>query len=633
MGALVRGSIDIRIVQFLHESPYSILRSGFPAATLRGARPFRPAATLSSGNRQVIHLLPLLALQSPTPAVVPADTAWMLVATAMVLLMTPALAFFYGGLVRSKNSLNTMMMSFAALGAVGVVWALLGYSLAFAEGNGWIGGGAYALLAGVGTEAKGSIPHVLFMAYQGTFAIITAALISGAVVERMRFGPYLAFIVLWSLLVYAPVAHWVWGGGWLMSRGVLDFAGGTVVHINAGVSALVAALVLGVRKDYGRQAILPHNVPFVLLGAGLLWFGWFGFNGGSALGANELAAVAFTNTFLAPMATLVVWVLLDYFRSGHATAVGGATAIVIGLVAVTPAAGYISPMSALVLGAVAASELFRDRRAVAHAAGRFAGRVRRPRNRRHHRRAAHGRLRLEGLEPGRGRRSAGRQPGPVGHAGARGREFHRLFGRRHVRHSPAAVAGHGAPHRAPRGGSGAGRHPAWRRGVYQRRGLDPRHSRRGAGGIAGPRAHPPGRALRPEDAAMKLIVAIIRPDRLNEVLEALYRAEVTGLTVSRVLGHGGETDRVETYRGTTVKMELQEKVRLEIGVSEPFVEITVQAILAPARTGEVGDGKVFVLDVDQVYRIRTGERDEQAVTPAGGQAGGRAEGRAVGTAV
>jgi ammonium transporter, Amt family len=302
----------------------------------------------------VTHPPLLLALQAAAPTVVPADTAWMLISTALVLLMTPALAFFYGGLVRSKNSLNTMMMSFAALGVVGCVWALLAYSLAFAEGNAWIGGTTNALLAGVGTEAKGTIPHVLFMAYQGTFAIITAALISGAVVERMRFGPYLAFIALWTVFVYAPVAHWVWGGGWLMSRGVLDFAGGTVVHINAGVSALVAALVLGERKDYGRQAILPHNVPFVLLGAGLLWFGWFGFNGGSALAANELAGLAFTNTFLAPMATLVVWVLLDYFRTGRATAVGGATGIVIGLVAITPAAGFISPMSALVLGALAA---------------------------------------------------------------------------------------------------------------------------------------------------------------------------------------------------------------------------------------------------------------------------------------
>jgi Amt family ammonium transporter len=288
------------------------------------------------------------------PAVVAADTAWMLIATALVLLMTPALAFFYGGLVRSKNSLNTMMMSFAALGVVGIVWALLAYSLAFSEGNAWIGSTANALLGGVGTEAKGTIPHVLFMAYQGTFAIITAALISGAVVERMRFGPYLVFIALWTVLVYAPVAHWVWGGGWLMSRGVLDFAGGTVVHINAGVSALVAALVLGTRKDYGRQAILPHNVPFVLLGAGLLWFGWFGFNGGSALAANELAGLAFTNTFLAPMATLVVWVLIDYLRTGRATAVGGATGIVVGLVAITPAAGFVSPGGALLLGAIAA---------------------------------------------------------------------------------------------------------------------------------------------------------------------------------------------------------------------------------------------------------------------------------------
>jgi Amt family ammonium transporter len=298
---------------------------------------------------------PLLAtIQDAAPAVVPADTAWMLVATALVLLMTPALAFFYGGLVRSKNSLNTMMMSFVALGAVGITWALLAYSLAFGEGNAWIGGTTNALLGGVGTEAKGTLPHVLFMAFQGTFAIITAALISGAVVERMRFGPYVAFIVLWTLLVYAPVAHWVWGGGWLMTRGVLDFAGGTVVHINAGVSALVAATVLGSRKDYSRQAILPHNVPFVLLGAGLLWFGWFGFNGGSALAANELAALAFTNTFLAPMATLVVWVLLDYFRTGRATAVGGATGIVVGLVAITPAAGFVSPTGAILLGAIAA---------------------------------------------------------------------------------------------------------------------------------------------------------------------------------------------------------------------------------------------------------------------------------------
>jgi Amt family ammonium transporter len=283
-----------------------------------------------------------------------ADTAWMLTSTALVLLMTPALGFFYGGLVRAKNTLNTIMMSVAALGFVGVVWAIIGYSLAFAPGSPVVGSASRAFLHGVGLEAQGTIPHLLFMAYQATFAIITAALVSGAIVERMRFGAYLAFITAWSVVVYAPIAHWVWGGGWLGSLGALDFAGGTVVHINAGAAALVAALVLGPRKDYGRQAILPHSVPFTVLGAGLLWFGGFGFNAGSALGASPSAALAFVNTLLAPAATLVVWTLMDLRRTGKVTAVGGATAIVVGLVAITPAAGFVGPMSGLVLGALAA---------------------------------------------------------------------------------------------------------------------------------------------------------------------------------------------------------------------------------------------------------------------------------------
>ncbi len=283
-----------------------------------------------------------------------ADTAWMLVSTALVLLMTPALGFFYGGLVRGKNALNTMMMSVSALGFVGVAWALLGYSLAFSDGSSLVGGLSRVALRGVGLEAQGSIPHILFMAYQGTFAIITAALISGAIAERMRFSAYLIFITAWSVVVYAPVAHWVWGGGFLSSMGALDFAGGTVVHINAAVAALVAAMMMGARKDYARQAILPHNVPFTLLGAGLLWFGWFGFNAGSALGANTGAALAFANTLLAPTATLVAWTLLDLHRTRKVTAVGAATAIVVGLVAITPAAGLVSPISALAIGAIAA---------------------------------------------------------------------------------------------------------------------------------------------------------------------------------------------------------------------------------------------------------------------------------------
>ena len=282
------------------------------------------------------------------------DIAWMLVSTALVLLMTPALGFFYAGLVRSKNALNTLMMSMVSLGFVGLAWAFLGYSLAFAGSGPLLGGLDFALLRGVGFDAKGTIPHLLFMAFQGTFAIITAALISGAIVERMRFATYIAFITAWSLIVYAPVAHWVWGGGWLAQLGALDFAGGTVVHITAGTAACVAAVMLGPRKDYARQAFVPHSVPFTLLGAGILWFGWFGFNGGSALAANNQAVLAFVNTMLAPAATLAVWTAIDIARTGKATAVGVATAMVVGLVAITPAAGFVSPMSAIILGAVAA---------------------------------------------------------------------------------------------------------------------------------------------------------------------------------------------------------------------------------------------------------------------------------------
>ena len=278
----------------------------------------------------------------------------MLMSTALVLLMTPALAFFYGGLVRSKNALNTMMMSFISLGFVGVLWALLGYSLAFTTGNDWLGDMSNAFLSGVGLEAKGTIPHALFMAFQGTFCIITAALISGAIVERMRFSAYVVFISLWAVVVYSPIAHWVWGGGWLAKMGALDFAGGTVVHVNAAVAAFAAVLAVGKRHGHVQTSIVPHNVPFVLLGAGALWFGWFGFNAGSALAASPIAGLAFVTTMLAPAGTLVVWTILDAIRTGKPTAVGAATAIVVGLVAVTPAAGFVSPLNALILGSIAA---------------------------------------------------------------------------------------------------------------------------------------------------------------------------------------------------------------------------------------------------------------------------------------
>jgi Amt family ammonium transporter len=284
-------------------------------------------------------------------------TAWMLVATALVLMMTPALGLFYAGLVRAKNALNTFMMSVAALGVVTIAWVLIGYSIAFAHGNGFIGGLHYALLrhVGLGPQHGTAIPQLLFMAFEATFCIVTAALVSGAVVERMRFVPFLAFMVLWSVLVYAVLAHWAFSsGGWLAAHGTLDFAGGVPVEMGSGFSALAAALVVGSRNDHHRQAILPHNGVFALLGAGLLWFGWFGFNGGSALGVDSATVLAFSNTLLAPAATLVVWFGLDLLFNRRVTAIGAATAIVVGCVGITPAAGYISPMSALLLGGLAA---------------------------------------------------------------------------------------------------------------------------------------------------------------------------------------------------------------------------------------------------------------------------------------
>ena len=289
-----------------------------------------------------------------TPGIDTGDTAWMLVATALVLMMTPALALFYAGLVRGKNTLNTFMMSIVALGVATLTWALVGYSIAFDEGNGFIGGLDHAFLQGVGFEPRegSTIPHLVFMCFQATFCILTTALVSGAVVERMRFGAYLIFSALWSVLVYAVLAHWAFGGGWLIENGTLDFAGGVPVEMASGFSALAAALVVGARKDYGRQALLPHNSVFVLLGAGLLWFGWFGFNGGSGFSTGNASVLAFANTLLTPAATLVVWIVLDLIRGRQATAIGAATAIIVGCVLITPAGGFISPGWAVVLGVV-----------------------------------------------------------------------------------------------------------------------------------------------------------------------------------------------------------------------------------------------------------------------------------------
>ena len=296
------------------------------------------------------------------------DTAWILAAAALVLLMTPGVAFFYGGMVRVKSVLNMMMMSVVVIGAVSVLWVAFGYSLAFGDGgNGFIGDFSSAGLGdlvGKLTENGGvyPIPALLFAMFQLMFAIITVALISGAVADRMKFMTWTVFAIVWAIIVYFPVAHWVFdfgsdsvddGAGWLAARGVLDFAGGTAVHINAGAAALALVIVMGKRIGFGKTPMRPHNLPFVLLGASLLYFGWFGFNAGSALGANQLATVAFTNTMVATAAGILGWLIVEKIRDGRPTTLGGASGAVAGLVAITPACAFVEPWGAIAIGAIA----------------------------------------------------------------------------------------------------------------------------------------------------------------------------------------------------------------------------------------------------------------------------------------
>ncbi|XGB41632.1 MAG: ammonium transporter [Nodosilinea sp. LVE1205-7] len=317
------------------------------------------------------------ALEVATSALVSADTTFMLISSALVLLMTPALAFFYGGFVRSLNILNTLMMSFIMMVLVGVTWILWGYSLSFAPGTPFIGGLEWAFLNGVGLETTGylngsepaavvsyapTIPHQAFMIYQCMFAIITPALISGALVERLKFKAYFLFVLLWSVLIYYPMAHMVWAKGGFLGLygglGSLDFAGGTVVHITSGFSALIAALLLKKRINYPDRLTPPHNVPFILLGAGLLWFGWFGFNAGSALASGSLATAAFVATNAGAAAAGLMWIVLEWVLTGKPTAVGLATGAVAGLVGITPAAGFVTPVAALLIGAITATCCF-----------------------------------------------------------------------------------------------------------------------------------------------------------------------------------------------------------------------------------------------------------------------------------
>jgi len=306
-----------------------------------------------------ITLLTLCAWTRPAlaadPAVLnPADTAWVLISAALVMLMLPGLALFYGGMVQRKNVLSSLMHSFAALGILGVLWIVVGYSLSFGPGNWFVGDLSQFMLMGTTVDSlRDTIPTYAFVMFQGMFAIITPALISGAVAERMTFSSYVAFLLLWSLLVYYPLAHWVWGGGWFQSMGGIDFAGGLVVHLSAGISALAIAVVIGKRRGYPSEMFVPHNLTMTLLGVGLLWFGWFGFNAGSALAANATAALAFTATMTAAAAGACSWMAMEWLMVRRPSALGFASGIVAGLGSVTPASGFVTPGWAMVIGLVA----------------------------------------------------------------------------------------------------------------------------------------------------------------------------------------------------------------------------------------------------------------------------------------
>jgi Amt family ammonium transporter len=307
----------------------------------------------------IVLLFQSIAFAAEADAIDTGDTAWILASAALVLLMTPGLAMFYGGMVRRKNVLGTIMHSFVAIAVISVQWVLIGYSLSFGPDiGGFIGSLEWFGLNGVGLEPNAdyapTIPHLAFMIYQCMFAVITPALISGAFAERMKFSAYLLFIILWSTLVYDPVAHWIWGtGGWLKESGALDFAGGMVVHLTSGISALIAALVIGKRKDYLKEPMVPHNLPMTVLGAGLLWFGWFGFNAGSALASGGLSTVAFVTTHTAAATATLVWVIVEWIHRGNPTMFGAATGCIAGLATITPAAGFVSPAASIVIGGAA----------------------------------------------------------------------------------------------------------------------------------------------------------------------------------------------------------------------------------------------------------------------------------------
>ena len=532
------------------------------------------------------------------------DTAWVLGSAALVLFMTPGLALFYGGMVRAKNLLTMLMQNFICMGLVTVLWVVVGYTLAFgrAGDKGLLGNFDFVGMKDLSNVAIGTIPALAFVSFQLTFAVITPALITGAIADRLRFSAWVWFVALWSLLVYSPVAHWVFAGGWLAARGALDFAGGTVVHVNAGAAALALVLILKPRRGWPKEPMPPHSLPLTLLGTGILWFGWFGFNAGSALAANGVAAQAFLNTFVAAAAGMLGWLVVEQ-RQGwtrdHAR----------GRVGSRRRSRRDHAVCGLRRRARARRDrrdrrwrlLSRDRTEVPIRVRRLARRRRGSPRRRHHRLDPARALRRRIRQPDRHRRRVpGRRLAPLRGAGARGRGGVRVLlrhvGRDRHRSLPVAARRDPRPPRRTRAAASTSRctprTPTPTTERDRRDDLD--DTRRKADDV-------------------KLIVAIIKPFKVDDVKQALKTLGVQGVTVSDVQGFGRQRGHTEVYRGAEYTIDFVPKVRLDILVDDGDVDRVVEGILESARTGKIGDGKVWVQSIEETWRIRTGESGPDAL--------------------
>lgn len=561
------------------------------------------------------------------------DTSFILIATALVLLMTPGLALFYGGMVRKKNVLSTTMYSFVIMAVASLLWVLVGYSLAFGPDHaGLIGSLNWVGLNGVGAEPNpdyaGTIPALLFMAFQLMFSIITPALISGSIAERMRFPAFLAFITLWLLIVYYPLAHMIWGvGGFLRTMGALDFAGGAVVHISSGVTGLVAAIVLGKRKLLREEPILPHNIPMTVLGAGLLWFGWFGFNGGSALAANGLAVSAFVTTNTSAAAATLSWMVIEWICRGKPTVLGAASGAVAGLVSITPGAGFVTPMSSILIGLIGgalcyfAVSMFKSKIGYDDALDAFGC---------HGIGGTWGAL-ATGLFATKAVNSAGADGLFYGNPAQLGIQaisvavtvvlavvatlvilkvvgvFTKLRATSEEEEMGLDLAMHGEEAYPDTFGHGLTLQPALSLSMT-------------AGIPSIPVSTTPVVSSQPEisaipsyDIKMTTVVLIIKQEKFEALKAAMSAIGITGMTVTQVLGFGMQKGAPEYYRGVRVDATLLPKVKVEIVVSKVPARTVIETAKKVLYTGHIGDGKIFVYDVENVVKVRTGEEGYDAL--------------------